>query len=200
MSAGGHISNSLLPVTDVVDDAVGVEKNYWFVAIVNHNSEKQSSEKLNALNIENYLPTQTEFRVWKNGRKNKVDRIVIPSVIFVYCTEQKRREIVGLPFIFRFMTDKAGTSSKSSGKPLATIPDEQIRRLKFMLGQSDIPVEITERPFKAGDKVRVVRGDLAGLEGEVLDLRNSRNELIVTLDFFGCARLTIDTVNLEIIR
>lgn len=200
MSADGHISNSLSPVADVVDGTVGVEKSYWFVAIVNHNSEKRSSEKLNDLNIENYLPTQTEFRVWKNGRKNKVERIVIPSIIFVYCTEQKRKEIVGLPFIFRFMTDKAGTSSNSPSKPLATIPDEQINRLKFMLGQSDIPVEIAEKPFKAGDKVRVIRGNLAGLEGEVMDLRNSKSELIVVLNFFGCARLLIDTINLEVVK
>ncbi len=200
MSADGHVSNIAQPVTDVVDDAVGVEKKYWFVAIVNHNSEKQSSEKLNNMSIENYLPTQTEHRVWRNGRKAKVNRIVIPSIIFVYCTEQKRKEIVGLPFIFRFMTDKAGTSSNSPSKPLAIIPDEQIRRLKFMLGQSDIPVEITEKPFKAGDKVRVIRGDLAGLEGEVLDLRSSQSELIVALNFFGCARLLIDTINLEIVK
>lgn len=69
-----------------------------------------------------------------------------------------------------------------------------------MLGQSDIPVEISEKPFKAGDRVRVIRGDLAGLEGEVLDLRNSKSELIVAFNFFGCARLLIDTVNLEIIK
>lgn len=200
MSADGHISNSVSPVTDVVDDAVGVEKSHWFVAIVNHNSEKQSSKKLNDMNIENYLPTQTEMRVWRNGRKAKVDRIVIPSIIFIYCTEQKRKELVGLPFIFRFMTDRAGTSPYSASKPLATIPDKQIRRLKFMLGQSDIPVEITEKPFKAGDKVRVIRGNLAGLEGEVLNLGNSKSELIVGLNFFGCARLLIDTKNLEIIR
>lgn len=200
MSADGYPLERISPVTDVVDDAVGVTKYHWFVAIVNHNSEKQSSEKLSKMGIVNYLPTQTEIRIWRNGRKAKIDRIVIPSIIFVYCTEQKRKEIVGLPFIFRFMTDKAGTSSTSTGKPLATIPDEQINRLKFMLGQSDIPVEITEKPFKVGDKVRIIRGDLTGLEGEVLDMRNSRSELIVAINFFGCARLLIDTVNLEIIK
>lgn len=73
MSADGHASNNLSPVTYVVDDAMDV-KNYWFVAIVNHNSEKKSSEKLNDLSNENYLPTQTEFRVWKNGKKNKFER------------------------------------------------------------------------------------------------------------------------------
>ena len=198
MSADGHTSSNVAPVTDVVDDAVGVGKCYWFVAIVNHNSEKQSSEKLDKMGVANYLPTQSEVRVWRNGRKSKVDRIVIPSAIFIYCTEQRRKEIVGLPFIFRFMTNKAGSIKDSANKPLAIIPDKEIERLKFMLGQEDIPVEITAKPFKTGDKVRVVRGNLAGLEGEVMDLKESKSELIVTLDFFGCARLSIDTINLEL--
>jgi len=194
-------NNSVAPVTDVVDDAVGVGKSCWFVAIVNHNCEKQASDKLTKMGVTNYLPTQTEIRVWRNGRKSKVNRIVIPSSIFVYCTEQRRKEIVGLPFIFRFMTNKAGVSKDSANKPLAIIPDSEIQRLKFMLGQSDIAVEITEKPFKTGDKVRVIRGNLAGLEGEVMDMKNAKSELIVALDYFGCAaRLTIDTVNLEIIK
>ena len=200
MSADGHTSNSVAPVTDVVDDAVGVGKSYWFVAIVNHNSEKQASEKLDKMGVTNYLPTQKEIRVWKNGRKSKVDRIVIPSTIFIYCTEQRRKEIVGLPFIFRFMTNKAGSIKGSTNKPLAIIPDNEIERLKFMLGQSDIPVEITDKPFKAGDKVRVIRGNLAGLEGEVMDMKEAKSELIVALNIFGCAKLSIDTVNLEIIK
>lgn len=200
MSADRHISNSVAPVTDVVDDAVGVAKSYWFVAIVNHNSEKQSSEKLDKMGVINYLPTQKEIRVWRNGRKSKVDRIVIPSTIFIYCTEPRRKEIVGLPFIFRFMTNKAGSIKDSTNKPLAIIPDNEIERLKFMLGQSDIPVEITDKPFKAGDKVRVIRGNLTGLEGEVMDLKEAKSELIVALNIFGCAKLSIDTVNLEIIK
>lgn len=200
MSADGHIPNSVAPVTDVVDDAVGVGKSYWFVAIVNHNSEKQSSEKLSKMGVANYLPTQKEIRVWRNGRKSKVDRIVIPSTIFIHCTEQRRKEIVGLPFIFRFMTNKAGSIKDSTNKPLAIIPDNEIERLKFMLGQSDIPVEITDKPFKAGDKVRVIRGNLAGLEGEVIDLKEAKSELIVALNIFGCAKLSIDTINLEIIK
>lgn len=197
MSASGYTSKNEAPVTDVVDDAVGVPKSYWFVAIVNHNSEKKTSESLDKIGVDNYVPTQTEIRVWKNGRKSKVDRIVLPSVVFVNCTEEKRKEIVGMPYIFRFMTNKAGLSNHINNKPLAIIPDSEIERLKFMLGQSDIPVEITEKPFKAGDKVRVIRGNLAGLEGEVMELKNGKSELIVALDFFGCARLTIDTANLH---
>lgn len=191
------VTNNGSTAAYVVDDAVGVAKSYWFVAIVNHNTEKSASEKLEKLNIRHYLPIQTELRVWKNGRKSKVDRVVIPSTIFVYCTEQQRKEIVGLPFINRFMTNKAGTRSGVPHRPLAIIPDKQIDTLKFMVGNSDSPVTVTQSDFKHGDKVRVIRGSLLNLEGEVLDMSKDKSELIVCLDVFGCARLTIDTVNLE---
>lgn len=181
-----------------VGEAVGVESCFWFVAIVNNNTEKSVSGKLHKMGIDHFLPKQMETRIWKNGRKVKVDRIVIPSTIFIYCTERKRREIVGLPFINRFMTNRAG-ASLGGGKPLAMIPVTQIERLKFMLGQSDVPVSITEKPLKEGDKVKVIRGSLTGLVGEVLNLKSGKSELIVNLDFFGCARLFIDTVNIEII-
>lgn len=185
------------PVPKGVDDAVGVSKSHWFVAIVNHNSEKQVSERLTKIGVVNYLPTQSEIRVWRNGRKSKVDRIVIPSIVFIYCAEDKRKELVDLPYIFRFMTNKAGKSKNRINKPLAVIPNVEIERLRFMLGQSEIPIEITEKPLKQGDRVRVIRGSLAGLEGEVIDMKTEKSELYISLENFGCARLTIDTLSLE---
>lgn len=191
------VTNDVSTAAYVVDDAVGVEKSCWFVAIVNHNAEKTSAEKLDKLGIKHYLPTQTEIRVWKNGRKAKVERVVIPSTIFVYCTEQQRREIVGLPFINRFMTNNAGTVDGCQHKPIATIPDKQIEILKFMLGNSDTPVTIVPTVYKQGDKVKVVRGDLRGLEGEVLNFNSDKTELIVSIGILGCAKLMIETINLQ---
>lgn len=188
------------PTADVVDNAVGVPKTHWYVAIVKHNSEKKISEQLSKMGIVNYLPIQKEIRVWRNGRKAKVDRMVIPATIFIHCTEQKRREIVSLPFIYRFMTNSAATSPESLSKPVAVVPDYEIDRLKFMLNQSDIQISISSKPFKSGDKVRIIRGELMGLEGEVMDMKNAKSEMIVALDCFGCARLSIDTANLELIN
>lgn len=199
MSADGSSTKSDAPVTYVVGDAVGVGKTHWFIAIVNHNSEKQVAERLGNLGVESYLPVQTELRVWKNGRKKMVDRIVIPSTVFIHCTERERREVVKLPFINRFMTDKAGFTPGAIGKPIAKVPDAEISRLRFMLGQTDIPVEITSRPYRKGDRVRVIRGSLRGLEGEVSDMNASQSELTVELSLLGCAKLLIDTINLEYI-
>ena len=191
------VAKSVSPMTYVVDDAVGVAKSYWFVAIVNHNAEKSVAEKIGKLGIECYLPSQTEIRVWRNGRKSKVERMVIPSTVFVHCTEQMRKEIVAMSFINRFMTDKAATTLSTGNKPLAIIPDNQIEKLKFMLGQSDIPVEISNQPYKHGDCVRVVRGQLRGLEGEIINLNDGKGELVVALNFFGNAKVAIDMVNVE---
>lgn len=195
------IKRDSVPVTDVVDSAVGVAGSQWFVAIVHFHSEKQSADKLTKMGVETYLPTQKEIRVWRNGRKSKVDRIVIPATLFIHCTEEKRREIVKLPFIYRFMTNTAGTAASDFlNKPLAIVSDKEIKQLKFMLGQSDVPVVITDRPYKVGDKVRVIRGSLAGLEGEVFMTTEDKSEVMVALEFFGCAKLLIDTVNLKVIN
>lgn len=197
MNELNEIKHDALPVTDVVDNAGGVPKRKWFVAIVRHNWEKKFSEILDKQNIENYLPTQEEIRVWKNGRKSKVDRIVIPSVVFTHCSEQTRSDILKLPYICRFMTDTAGKTADSEVRSIATVSDNEIKRLKFMLGQSDIPVTVSERSFSKGDKVKVIRGCLKGITGEVIDMKSPKCELIVDLNLLGSARLMIDSIDIE---
>lgn len=192
-----HIVATIRSDAGSIRDSVGAK---WFVAIVNNRSEKAYGEKLSKIGVENYVPTQTTLRVWKNGKKAKVERVVIPAIIFVRCTEEERREIVKLPYIFRFMTNKAGASGNSMNKPIAVVSDSEIEQLRFMLGQSDVAVTITEHVHKPGDKVRIIRGSLAGLEGEVFGLDANKSEVIVALECFGCAKLTIDTVNLEPVK
>ena len=47
--------------------------------------------------------------------------------------------------------------------------------------------------------VRVVRGPLIGLEGEVVECNYGTSELIVQIDLLGGARMTIDKKELELI-
>lgn len=180
-----------------VGGAVGVSGAKWFVAIVKHNTEKAVGERLTEMGYETYVPIQTEYKVWRNGRKAKVDRVVIPSVVFIRCTERERRVVVTSPFVNRFMTNKAGTSAPAGNKPLAIIPDHQIAKLRFILCNSDTPVEFSSRTYRKGDIVRVIRGNLRGLEGEVHSIDDKNSELIISLDCLGNARLVIETINVE---
>ncbi len=185
-----------------VGSAGGMAGAHWFVAIMRkNNTEKASAEVLQKLGYNCYVATQKELRVWRNGKRAFIDRVVIPSLVFIYCTEAQRRAIIHLPFISRFMMNKAAmTAGQSLAKPLAVIPQEQIERLQFMLGQSDIPVEFSAEHYAQGDKVCVIRGSLAGLEGEVTEVRDGNGKLIVSLSFLGQAHMTINMVDVKPIK
>ena len=193
-------TNSVVTVPSGVGSAVGVAKSNWFVAVVKNNTEKAVLERMLKLGYECYVPIQKEIRIWRNGKRAIVDRVVIPSLVFIHCTEAVRREVVSLPFIIRFLTNRAGSSPEGLNKPLAIIPDSQIRTLQFMVGNSDTPVTFTPCIYRQGDKIRVIRGNHKGLEGEVQVVDDRHSELAVVIGLLGSAKLTIDTVDVELIK
>lgn len=188
-------NSSVTPVSQDADDAVGVGGKRWYVAIVNHNAEVASAEKLTQLGIENYVATQKTVRMWRNGKRKTVYRVVIGSMVFVHCTEQERRNIVALPFIFRFLVDRA--TAHDFGRPVAVIPNEQIQRLRFILEHADTPVEVSAANYDKGDRVRVIRGALCGAEGQVVATPNGKGELCIFLGLLGCARCEINISDIE---
>ena len=185
-----------VPATLKVGDAVGVPSRKWFVAIVGRNTEKASREKLKNLGYESYVATQNELRVWRTGQKKQVERVLISTLIFIHATEQERRDIVNLPFIKYFLTDKAGIPNDFGRHPLAVIPDHQMEMLRFMLYNADNPVNFTAEPLHVNDHIRVLRGPLAGFEGKVLH-QGRRAYLVVTLDLLGSAMTEISADDLE---
>lgn len=181
-----------------VDDAVGVPEVKWFVAIVKPRQEKSVAERLLALGYEAYVAAQKELHVWKNGRRKMIDRVVIPSVVFINCTERQRREIVALPYISRFLVNRTADTGKLN-RPVAVVSGKEIEKLKFMLGQSDYQVEFGPVTYKIRDRVRVIRGSLLGLVGEISDTSEGAQTLTVVIDQLGCARVTISSQDVEMI-
>lgn len=179
-----------------VDGAVGVPDAKWFVAIVNPKHEKSSAEKLQEAGFEVFVATQRELHVWNNGRRKMVDRVVIPGMVFVKCCEQERRRIVTLSYILRFMVNRT-VDSGSLNKPAATIPDDQMARLKFMLGQTDVPVDFVPTLFNVKDTVRVVRGSFMGLTGNIMQHSDGTHTLLVSLSILGGATVRIEPHDVE---
>ncbi|MDE6578590.1 MAG: UpxY family transcription antiterminator [Muribaculaceae bacterium] len=189
--------SSSAPKTTVSDDAVGVPQNKWFVAIVNHNNEHNAASRLKSLGYDVYVASQVQLRQRANGRKVKVDRLVIPSKVFIHCTEQQRRQIVTLPYVNRFMTNIAGTAAPGMHKPLVVIPPYQMNILQFMLGHAENPVSLVSLPYKKGEAIRVVRGSLAGLTGEIFTNPEGSEILTVSLDALGYATVKIEATDVE---
>jgi transcription termination/antitermination protein NusG len=134
----------------------------WLVAYVRLHHEKKTAERLTAMNIENFLPVQEEIRQW-TYRKKKIKRVVIPMMIFVHVDAAERSQVLTLSAISRYMVLHGEHTP-------AVIPDEQMERFKFMLDYSDEAVEMCTEPLAPGELIRVVKGPLKGLEGELVEV------------------------------
>ncbi len=142
-----HIHPSTRPATKNVDRAGGVPTPRWHVAIVNHNAEHTIARTIAARGIPTYVASQPQLRIWRDGRRHHIDHVVIPSTIFIHCTEPQRRTLLQTtPGLHRFLIDRA---TATRPRP-ATIPDQQIQRLRFMLGATDTPVEFIRPPPPPG--------------------------------------------------
>lgn len=187
--------------TTVADGAVGVPGSdgiarRWYVAIVNPRHEKKVAERLSEQGYESFVATQRERHLWANGRKKMVDRVVISSIVFIRVSEAERRRVVTLPYILRFMVNRA-VDTGGLNRPPAVIPDVQIDRLRFMLGQTDTPVGFVPTAYRIKDNVRVIRGQFKGLEGAVMANSDGTTTLTVGLDLLGGATVKIDPHDVE---
>lgn len=175
------------------------EEIQWFVAIVHNRSEKLCANRLDKLGVENYVPIQKEMHQWKSGARKMVERIVLPAMVFIRTTERDRKStVVKLPYIKRFMPNRSCTSNAYGRSPVAVIPNDQIDRLKFILGNSDAPVEFEPVSYRLGDKVRVARGGLMGMEGNIVECPDGENAYFaIRVDFLGLAKVKIARGDLE---
>ena len=144
----------------------------WYAVYTAARAEKKVKERLDQIGIENYLPLRTEYRVWSD-RKKKVSVPLISGYTFV--------PVLTTPGVVTFLKEK--------GKAVA-IPAEQIERLRFVENQADEPLEISYEDIPAGTLVEVVRGKLAGFQGEMVQIRD-KYRIVLRLEKLGCALITV---------
>lgn len=154
------------------------ETRKWYAAYVRLFHERKTSEKLAAMGIESYVPVREEIHQWSQ-RKKKVQRVLIPQMIFIRGTEKERLEALTLSSISHYMV------LRGEHRP-AVIPDQQMERFKFMVDYSEETIEMMNSPLEPGQKIQVIKGPLAGLEGELIELEG-KSKVIVRLDMLGCA-------------
>lgn len=178
-------------------DVVGVADKHWFVAVISNNTEKTCSERLKNMGYESFVPVQSEMHCWRNGKVKTIDRVVISAVLLVYSTKSERKEIVNFSFVKPFMSNCGAKEDSFKKHPVAIVPDRQVEILRFMLDQANTSVSIESVPIHLGDKVRVIRGKLQGLEGNAINCKDGNMFIMVCLDQFGCAKVNIKYEFLE---
>ena len=177
--------NSLVNGTS---DRVAYPK-YWIAALVQMCREIKVGEKLSKLNIENFVPTQNEVHQWSD-RKKKIQKVLIPMVVFVKVDELEEKQLKTYPFINKVL-------SYPGERRAAAIPEEQIERLKYMLNHAETNVVLNNLQLKVGEKIRIVRGSLKGLEGDLHVIDSNRMMVAIRIECLGYACVNISSNDVE---
>lgn len=170
----------------------GAYPKFWAAVLVQMNTEKSVAERLNKIGVTNYVATQTQIHKWSDRRK-KIDKVVIPMVVFVHIDKKTERFLRTLSFIYKFI-------SYPGAKEAAVIPDSQINDLKFMLNNSENDVEIAPSALTPGDKVEIVRGPLKGLSGELFQADVEKPMVAIRLDCLGYACVSVKKTEIIVIK
>ena len=162
---------------------------HWLAAYVKMHHERKTRDMLNAMGIECFLPVQEEVRRWSD-RLKKMERILIPMMIFVRVNAAEQRQVIQLPGVIRYLV------LRGEHRP-AIIPDYQMNHFRFLLDNAEQTVTIEQELLVPGISVRVVKGPLQGLEGILLTVEgNSR--IAVRIEQLGYATVEMHMGMVEI--
>jgi transcription termination/antitermination protein NusG len=147
----------------------------WYALRVKSRHEFVTSEELTRKVIDNFLPTVSRVRQWKD-RKKDVTFPLFPGYLFIHLEPR--------PESFLNVLKTRGSVcfvSLEPGQPSSLLPEE-IAYLKVML-ESGEPLDVFPA-FKEGMPVRVKHGPLRGIVG-ILTKRENHHMFLINIDILG---------------
>jgi transcription antitermination factor NusG len=142
---------------------------HWYAVYTSPRHEKRVSEHLAHRRVDCFLPLFRSVHRWKNGCKVQVELPLFPSYVFVNIPRSERVRVLDVPGVLSFVGPKS--------EP-AQLSDFEIETLR-----SGLHLQKFEpyRGLAIGQRVRINRGALQGLEGTLI--RNAKSlRVVLTVD------------------
>jgi len=157
----------------------------WFALTAKHQHEPTVARLLDAKGFEVFQPTYIEVRRWRD--RNKVLKLpLFPGYVFFCGGLERRVDILSTPGVFSIV---------SFGETAAEIGSEEIAAIRRV---TYTQMAIRPHPFlTVGDRVRVLRGPLAGVSG-ILQKQKDACRLVLSIELLGrSAAVEIDATIVE---
>jgi transcription antitermination factor NusG len=149
-----------------------LESNPWCAIYTRHQHEKTVSEMLEAKGFEVFLPLYESTRKWKDRRK-VLSLPLFPCYVFVRGAIERRLPVLTTPGVHMII---------SRGERVATVPEDEIDAIRRTV---DGHFRVEPHPFlRCGERVRVVRGSLEGVEG-VLTRKKNLYRLVLSVEMLA---------------
>ena len=128
----------------------------WYAVCTFSNHEKRVGDQLRERGVEHFLPLYESVRRWKD-RRVQLQLPLFPGYVFVHLALRDRLRVLNIPSVARLV---------GFGGPPIALPDNEMEALRSSLASQ---LRAEPHPYlKAGRRVRVTNGPLAGLEGVVV--------------------------------
>lgn len=147
----------------------------WYLLYSKPQRERLALENLDRQGYEAYLPL-IHNRRRRSGRYVKVIEPMFPRYLFIHLSDETDnwgpiRSTVGISKLVRF------------GEIPARVPDDLVASLRTREDQAGVQ-DLPAPDFKAGEKVRVVEGPMAGYQG-IFQAKTGQERVIILLDVVG---------------
>jgi transcription antitermination factor NusG len=166
----------------------------WFAARTRRNQEKIIKTRLEQIGVEHFIPFRTEFRT-RRDRTVQLQVPIIPNIVFIhtdYPTSLSTVNDYGIRISY---------IREIGGSGHLVVPQKQMDDFQLIC-RSNVSYTVSDgsETLARGDRVMVVSGSLAGLEGELIHTARNSGRVILKLDHIASFELTISVNNLRKIR
>lgn len=166
-------------------ERIGSEDSAWWALYTRHQHEKTVADMLTAKGFEVFLPLYESVRRWKD-RKKLLSLPLFPCYVFVRGGLDRRLPVVSTPGVHMILTH---------GEKVAVIPEDEIEAIRRTLEGS---YRVEPHPFlKVGERVRVIRGSLEGVEGVLLRKKNMCRLVLSVAMVAQSVAVEIDSADVE---
>src|ERR1700739_303858 len=144
----------------------------WCVVYTRHQHEKSVGEILETKGFEVFLPLYESTRRWKDRRK-VLSLPLFPCYVFVRGAIDRRLPVLTVPGVHMII---------SHGDRIATVADDEIEAIRRTI---EGPFSVEPHPFlRCGERVRMVRGSLEGVEG-ILTRKKNLYRLVLSVEMLA---------------
>lgn len=145
------------------------ESASWYAARTRFGQELKIRDRLVREGVEHFIPTVSA----DGPRKEKA---VISNLVFLKATKAEALELANTGVIpVKYIIDCAT-------RTLLVVPDKQMEDFRRVLDLGMESGGLMDRPFSLGDRVKVVKGPLKGVEGHVTALKGKYYVVVNLLD------------------
>ena len=150
------------------------QKAYWFVAKTRHGAELGVRNRLTQLGVESFVPT----RVRRSSRGGAmVEEPVLTSFVFLRATKLEALNLIHLYGVNASLMNDCATHQ------LMFVADKCMEDFRRVLDASIEEGGLMDKPLSVGERVRVTKGALKGVEGYVLEVQG---RIYVVVGLLNC--------------